>query len=76
VPLTEAEMRPLGIKTEDEVVFDIKVGDTIQVISGAWIDTIAQVMSINYSKQHISINVELFGRETPVEISFLDVKKM
>lgn len=76
VPLTEAEMRPLGIKTEDEVVFDIKVGDTIQVISGAWIDTIAPVISINYSKQHITINVELFGRETPVEISFLDVKKM
>lgn len=76
VPLTEAEMRPLGIKTEDEVVFDIKEGDTIQVISGAWIDTIAKVMSINYSKQHITINVELFGRETPVEISFLDVKKM
>lgn len=76
VPLTEAEMQPLGIKTENKVEFDIRVGDTVQVISGAWIDTIAPVMSINYSKQCITINVELFGRETPVEISFFDVKKM
>lgn len=76
VPLTEAEMLPLGIQTESKVEFDIREGDTIQVASGAWIDTIAQVMSINYSKQCITINVELFGRETPVEISFFDVKKM
>ena len=32
--------------------------------------------SINLQKQVVTINVELFGRETPVEISFAEIKKM
>ena len=35
VPLTEAEMRPLGIQNR-EVEIDVEVGDSIQVIAGAW----------------------------------------
>lgn len=75
VPLTDAEMEPLGIKKED-IVVDFEVGDTVSVISGAWADTVGVIQSINMQKQSITINVELFGRETPVEIGFSDVKKM
>jgi len=46
------------------------------VIAGAWADTVGVVQSINAAKQSLTINVELFGRETPVEISFAEVKKM
>lgn len=75
VPLSEAEMRPLGIKSED-VIIDFAVGDTVNVIGGIWKDTVGVVQSINESKQIVTINVELFGRETPVEISFAEVQKM
>ena len=75
VPLTEEEMRPLGIKTED-LVIDFAEGDTIAVIAGVWKDTVGVIQSMNYGKQIVTINVDLFGRETPVEISFTDVKKM
>ena len=75
VPLTEAEMRPLGIRSEN-VVIDFAVGDTVNVIGGIWKDTVGVVQSINESKQIVTINVELFGRETPVEISFAEVQKM
>ena len=34
------------------------------------------IKAINESKQTITINVELFGRETPVELGFAEVKKM
>ena len=43
---------------------------------GAWKDTTGLIQSINDTKQMVTINVELFGRETPVEISFAEVKKM
>ncbi len=77
VPLTDAEMQTLGIKTESKnVVVDFGKGDTVAVIGGAWADTIGVIKSINYHKQCVTINVEMFGRETPVEISFTDVKKM
>lgn len=75
VPLTEAEMRPLGIQSEN-VIIDFAVGDMVSVIGGIWKDTVGVVQSINESKQIVTINVELFGRETPVEISFAEVQKM
>ena len=74
VPLTEAEKRNLGIKTEN-VVVDFEEGDLIVVIGGVWKDTSGVITSMNHSKQTVTINVELFGRETPVEVSFADVKK-
>ncbi len=75
VPLTEAEMRPLGIKSE-EVVVDFGEGDTVTVIGGVWKDTVGVIQNMNHNKQIVTINVDLFGRETPVEISFAEVKKL
>ncbi|MBR6627890.1 MAG: transcription termination/antitermination factor NusG [Lachnospiraceae bacterium] len=75
VPLTEAEMKPLGIKAEN-VSIDFEEGDTISVVAGVWKDTVGVVQKLDYSKQTATINVELFGRETPVEISFAEVRKL
>nr|WP_318684617.1 transcription termination/antitermination protein NusG [uncultured Acetatifactor sp.] len=75
VPLTEAEMKPLGIKTEN-VSIDFAEGDSIAVVAGVWKDTVGVVQKLDYGKQTATINVELFGRETPVEISFAEVRKL
>ena len=52
VPLTDAEMAPLGIQRE-EVVMDYEEGDTVQVIAGAWADTVGVIQSINMQKQSL-----------------------
>ena len=75
VPLSEAEMKPLGIKT-DNISVDFKEGDTIAVVAGVWKDTVGVVQRMDFGKQTATINVEMFGRETPVEISFAEVRKM
>ncbi len=75
VPLTEEEMQNLGFKTTG-VVVEFAVGDTVVVMAGAWKDTVGVVRSVNESKQSLTINVEMFGRETPVELNFSEVKKM
>ena len=75
VPLTEAEIDALGIMNA-EVVTNYEVGETIVVASGAWKDTVGMVKEVNPQKHTLTINVELFGRETPVEIQFSEVKKM
>lgn len=75
VPLEDSEMENLGIK-RDDVVVDFGVGDTVTVLSGAWEGTVGAVQSMNEQKKSLSINVELFGRETPVELSFSEVKKL
>ena len=75
VPLTDEEMTPLGIQKED-IVVDFEEGDTVTVTGGAWEGTVGMIQTINMAKQSLTINVDLFGRETPVEISFAEVKKM
>lgn len=80
VPLSAQEMRKLGIDGLNEqkgtVVVDFAEGDTIQVISGVWEGTIGVIKAINEGKQSVTIHVDMFGRETPVELSFTEVKKM
>lgn len=80
VPLTETEMMNLGIvgdvATEAMVEIDFAEGDSVVVISGAWEDTTGVIQNLNMQKQTVTINVELFGRETPVEISFAEIRKM
>ncbi len=75
VPLTDEEMRPLGIHS-DSVQIDYAEGDTVVVTGGVWKDTVGVIQAINENKQSVTINVDLFGRETPVEISFTEIKKM
>ena len=75
VPLTEGEMKPLGTQGES-LVIDFAEGDNIVVTDGVWKDTMGVIQSINTGKQCVTINVELFGRETPVEISFSEIRKM
>ena len=75
VPLTEAEMKPLGIK-KDVVSVNFAEGDMIVVVAGAWKDTVGAVQKMDYQRGTATINVELFGRETPVEISFEEVRRV
>ena len=75
VPLTEDEMANLGFKPAG-VVVDFMVGDAVVVTAGAWKDTVGLIKTINEAKKTITINVEMFGRETPVELAFTEVKKM
>ena len=75
VPLSDAEIKPLGIKTQN-VTVDFEVGDEIAVVAGVWKDTAGIVQRMDFSKQTATINVELFGRETPVEISFAEVRRI
>ena len=82
VPLTPAEIKSLGITLpgteapKPVVQFAGKVGDQVMILSGAWENTVGEITAINDGKQCLTINVEMFSRETPVEIGFTDVKLM
>ena len=75
VPLTEEEMRPLGLQ-EEHVQIDLAEGDSVVVTGGIWKDTVGVIQAVNENKESVTINVDLFGRETPVEISFTEIRKM
>lgn len=75
VPLSPEEMAGLGFRVPD-VVVGLEEGDMVVVTAGTWKDTVGAVKSINESKKTVTINVEMFGRETPVELALKEVKKM
>ena len=77
VPLSESEIKALGM---GDVILaadsEYKVGDSIIVTSGVWDKTVGMIKSVNAGKRSVTINVDMFGRETPVELSFTEIKKM
>lgn len=74
VPLTEAELKALDFGMDTSIEF--AEGDVISVTAGVWKDTVGTIQKIDAARQTATINVEMFGRETPVEIHFSDIKKM
>ena len=68
-------MASLGIEVNN-IVVDFEVGDMVTVTAGVWKDTVGVIKAINQGKQSVTINVDMFGRETPVELNFTEVKKM
>ncbi len=75
VPLSQEEIDHMGILNQDFVV-DFKPGDAVTVISGVWEGTAGVIKSINQNKQTVTIHVDMFGRETPVELAFTEVRRM
>lgn len=77
VPLTEQEMDALGIRSaSSQVVVDFSVGEAVVVTSGAWENTVGVIKAVNPTKQSVTITVDMFGRETPVELSFTEIRHM
>ena len=75
LPLTDAEVARMGlIKVALEKPAD--VGDEVQIISGPLESFIGKVIEVNDSTQKIKVNVEMFGRNTDVEVDFVQVKKV
>lgn len=76
VPLTDEEIKMMEPMMKEEAVSPFAVGDSVMVTSGVWENTSGIVQSISESRQIVTINVDMFGRETPVEIDFMDIRKV
>ena len=73
VPLTDEEVASMGLMSSvAEAPFSI--GDSVIVTSGVWEDTVGIVRQIDLKNKSVTINIDMFGRETPTELSFNDVE--
>ena len=75
VPLTEEEVKSMGI-IEKQIDIDIKVGENIKVVSGPLENFEAIIKEINLEKRKIKAFVNMFGRETSVELEFNQIEKL
>ncbi len=74
-PLTPDEVKRLRLDDWVENV-DIKVGDNVKIVSGALAGMIGTIEALQPENQKASVKVEVFGRETNVELSFIELEKI
>lgn len=75
VPLSDDEVESMGI-VEPLVSVDVEVGENVRIISGPLENFVAHIQEINQEKRKIKALVNMFGRETPVELEFNQIEKI
>ena len=75
LPLTAEEVARMGLESV-AMETPAEVGDEVQIVSGPLESFSGKVISINEAGQKIKVNVEMFGRNTDVEVDFVQVKKI
>lgn len=73
IPLTDDEVMSMGVDSVP-IVLDIEVGQSVNVVSGPLEGFVGVITDISAEKQKMKVNVSMFGRETPVELDFYQVK--
>lgn len=74
-PEVDELLRRMG-KDEPEFKLAASVGDTVKIIEGPFKDFDGKVSEIDEARGKVKVLVTMFGRETPVELDFLQVKKL
>lgn len=79
VPLEKKEVESLFAKMNDETVkhtINLTKGEPIQIVDGPFKDFEGKVNELDEARGKVKVLVSMFGRETPVELDFLQVKKI
>lgn len=80
VPLTQKEIDYLLGKMDEDTTtkhtIDLELGETVIITDGPFKDSEGRVSEVDQDRGKIKVMVSLFGRETPVELDFLQVKKL
>jgi len=75
VPLTDEEVRMMGILTQAEFI-DLSVGDYVKIMGGPFEDSIGMIKEVVEGKRVVVVSLTIFGRETPVELAFEQVQRL
>lgn len=79
VPLSKKEIDDLFSRMNSDTAkhkIDLMIGDLVIVAEGPFKDLEGKVEEVDENRGKIRVNVSMFGRETPVELDFLQVKKI
>jgi len=78
MPMADEEVNRIRRQTQlaaPRINVGFKVGEAVRVTDGPFVDFVGQVDEINLDKGKVRVMVSMFGRDTPVELDFLQVEK-
>jgi transcriptional antiterminator NusG len=81
VPITQKEVDNILHQVEQskekaKYKVEFEVGERIHVVDGPFVDFNAIIEEVLYNKSKLKVNVQIFGRDTPVELDFGQVEKI
>lgn len=79
VPLSPKEVETIFSRMSKDTVshnIDLAIDDIVKIVDGPFKDLEGKVGDVDSSRGKIKVLVSMFGRETPVELDFLQVKKI
>ena len=68
-------MKRMG-QEDPKFKIDVTVGDLVRITEGPFKNMEGKIVNIDEAKGKIKVNISMFGRETPVELDFLQIKKV
>ncbi|MEK7607342.1 MAG: transcription termination/antitermination protein NusG [Patescibacteria group bacterium] len=79
VPLLEKEINALMSRMDSSTIkhaIDLAIDDAVKIFDGPFKDLEGKVSEVDFDRGKVKVLVSMFGRETPVELDFLQVKKI
>jgi transcriptional antiterminator NusG len=79
IPVSDEEMKELLKRIEvkePQYKIEVKVGDLVKIIDGPFKDFDGKVAEVDEERGKVKVLINLFGRDTPVELDSLQVKKL
>jgi len=78
-PISETEIgslqKRMGVE-EPKFKIDVRINDLVRIMDGPFKDYEGKVSEVDEEKGKIKVLVSIFGRETPIELDFLQIKKL
>jgi len=78
LPVSEEEIKEIFERMqrkEPVIVGDFRIGDMVEIIQGIFKGLKGKIIEIDYERQKAKILVPIMGRETPVEVDFLQITR-
>jgi len=75
IPLTDEEVTAMGVE-RIPIKLDITIGESVRVVAGPLENFIGTVEAFDAERQKVKLSVSMFGRNTPVELDFIEVQKL
>jgi len=78
-PLSDEEIKSMqkrmGIE-EPKYKIDVQIGDPVKIIDGPFKDFEGKISEVDEERGKVKVLINIFGRETPAELDFLQIKKI
>ena len=76
IPMKEDEIRKMRLEDPADVEVDLSIGDTVEIEDGPLKGFIGSIKELNNAAHKAKISTTMFGRETDVEVEYIQIRKI